>query len=136
MKVAALALSLLVLAGSAQAKDVEVQLRNEAGGPVVLTTAEGKTLALDNYKEGALVTSDQARDLTMSFKGCDYAYRFPQVLDQARAVGDGPVKILIAEDLQLWWVPFELILYTPPRFLDSQQPADFPIAMPKPVCKP
>ena len=136
MRTALVLLALVSLAGPAAAKDVEVQLRNEAGGALTITVPEGRSVVIEENKEGAITTSDQTRKLVVTFKGCKHPLEFRDPLDVLRANEDGPVKLMIAADLEFYFVPFELILQTPPNFLESQQPGNMPVYAGKADCPP
>ena len=77
-----------------------------------------------------------ARVLTVRFKGCDYVLGFAR--DGWRISADGATDrsgFYLSDAVQLYIVPPDLILQTPPAFLDPRQPNQFPID-PKKTCAP
>jgi hypothetical protein len=125
---------LAVVAVSAQPASVTVDLWNDLAEDITVSAPSGPSAAIPHNKDASFAAPPAAKQLTVRFKGCDYALVFPGALSDFREGGDGPVRVYLSDAIELYIVPPDLILQTPPNFLDPRQPNQFPVYPDKPVC--
>lgn len=128
---------LAVLAVLAQPVPVTVDLWNDMADDITVTAPGGATGAITHYKDASFTAPGDAKQLTIRVKGCDYAMVLPGALNDFKEEGGaGHVRFYLSDAMQLYIVPPDVILQTPPAFLSPQQPVQFPVDPGKPVCKP
>jgi hypothetical protein len=126
----------LMAATLVQSAPVTVDLWNDLADDVTVSAPGGATGAIPHYKDASFTAPSDARQLTVSVKGCDYMMVLPGALSDFREEGgDGHVRLYLSDDMKIYIVPSDVILQTPPAFLTPQQPLQFPIDPGKSTCK-
>jgi hypothetical protein len=120
---------------SAQPAPVTVDLWNDLAEEITVSAPGGAPATIPHNKDASFTAPGTAKVLTVHFKGCDYALSFPGALNDFREGGDGPVRLYLSDAIEAYIVPPDLILQTPPNFLDPRQPNQFPVYPGDKVCK-
>jgi hypothetical protein len=119
----------------AQPASVRVEFWNDMADDVTVSAPGGAPATVTHYKDGGFTAPGDAKSLTVHVKGCDYVLTFPGALKDFLDPGDGAVRLYLSDATKLYIVPPDLILQTPPDFLDPRQPNQFPLDPAKQACK-
>lgn len=120
MLAAALAMS---LAGA----PVKVDLWNDLPADVTVSSPAGTPTVIPHGKDVTFTVAAGGKALTIAFMGCDYPFAWPAAMDGFVDEQTGAVRLYLSNQVELYIVPTDLILQTPPDFLDPRQPNGFPI---------
>lgn len=119
----------------APADPVSIDLWNDLAEDVVVTVPGAAATTVPHTKDVTFTSPADVKTFTIRFKGCDYPFSLPGPLEDYRSDGTGPVRLYLSDAVELYIVPPDLILQTPPGFLDPRQSDSFPLYPGKPVCK-
>jgi hypothetical protein len=128
-------LTALVLA-AAQAAPLDVYVWNDIPSDVVVSIPGGAPVNIPHNKERDFTAPRGGRLMTVSYRGCDYPFTLPDVLDAYQNEGEGgPVRFYLWDGPVLYVVPTDLEMQSPINYLEPKQPIQFPLYPGNPVCK-
>jgi hypothetical protein len=128
-------LTALMLA-AAPAAPLDVYVWNDIRSDVVVSLPGAAPVNIPRNKELDFTAPRGGRLMTVSYKGCDYPFTLPNVLDAYQNEGEGgPVRFYLWDGPVLYVVPPDLDMQSPINYLEPKQPIQFPLYPGKPVCK-
>jgi hypothetical protein len=128
-------LAALMLAQAAAAP-IDVYVWNDIRSDVVVTIPGAAPVSAARNKEADFTAPGGGRQMTVSYKGCDYPFTLPDVLAAYQNEGKGgPVRFYLWDGPVLYVVPPDLDMQSPINYLESKQPIQFPLYPGKAVCK-
>jgi hypothetical protein len=114
---------------------VKVDLWNDLSEDVVVTTPGGVAAPIPKTKDASFAAPSGTKTMIITYKGCDYPIAWPDAVDAFVDQTTGSVRLYLSDTIEIYVVPSDLILQTPPNFLDPRQPNQFPIYPGPQVCK-
>ncbi len=125
----------LTLAAAA-APPLDIYVWNDVPSEVVVSFPGAAAVTIPHNKELDFKAPRGGRLMTVSYKGCDYPFTLPEVIDVYQNEGEGgPVRFYLWDGPILYVVPPDLEMQSPINYLEPKQPIQFPLYPGKAVCK-